>query len=103
MHGRNKGLWEINFGEERGDDGKWCGDKHNGIDTLWRVWAEVDVSPETNTYGAPERKMWRPITGTQTVAGVPGAQTGTLAAKDNGGMLPNQNSNGTSPDRSANV
>ena len=23
-HGRNEGPWEINFGEEHGDDGKLC-------------------------------------------------------------------------------
>ena len=35
---------------------------------------------ETKKCGAPKRKIWRPVTGTHTVAGVSGAQTGTSAA-----------------------
>ena len=39
----------------------------------------------------PERKMWRPVTGMHTVAGVSGAQNGTTAAQDNGGLSPDRN------------
>ena len=46
-HGRNERQWEINFGEERGYDVKWCDEEHGGIDALRRGWAEVEISPET--------------------------------------------------------
>ena len=32
--GRDEVLWEINFGEDCGDDGKWCDEEHDGIDVL---------------------------------------------------------------------
>ena len=32
--GRDEVLWEINFGEDCGDDGKWCDEEHDGIDAF---------------------------------------------------------------------
>ena len=76
-HNRNKGPWEIHFGEERGYDGKWCDDEHDGIYALQRVWSELEMYPDTNKCGAPKRKNWCTVTITHTVTGVSGDQTGT--------------------------